>query len=88
LPIREVNGRIVLDALDPLRLDVGQGTFFGVEEKIFRQVTAVARRGPAMTAEIGRFEEIEPFYSGISLLRDGSVIGPLEFFAPVQRTAF
>jgi hypothetical protein len=86
LPIRLVNGTIVLDLADPLRLDVGRGTFFGVEEKIFQQVIAIARAGPSLAAQISRFEQIEPFYSAISVLRDGSIIGPIEYFSPVEQT--
>jgi hypothetical protein len=88
LPLREVNGRIIFDVLDPLRLDVARGTFFGVEEKIFRQVIAVARGGTSLVREINHFELIQPFYSAISVLRDGSVIGPVEFFQPVQQATF
>lgn len=88
LPVREVDGRIIFDLADPLRLDVGRGTFFGVEEKIFQQVVGVARGGTSLAPQIGRFEQIEPFYSGISVLRDGSVIGPVEFFLPVQQAVF
>jgi hypothetical protein len=85
LPVRQVNGRIIFDLADPLRLDVGRGTFFGLEEKIFQQVVGMARGGTSLAQQINRFEEIEPFYSGISVLRDGSVIGPIEFFLPVQQ---
>jgi hypothetical protein len=83
--VRQVNGRIIFDLADPLRLDVGRGTFFGLEEKIFQQVVGMARGGTSLARQINRFEEIEPFYSGISVLRDGSVIGPIEFFLPVQQ---
>lgn len=88
LPIREVNENIIFDLLDPLQLDVGRGTFFGIEEKIFQQVVAVARGGQSLVREIGRFELIQPFYSGISVLRDGSIVGPVEFFRPVQQVTF
>jgi hypothetical protein len=88
LPVREVDGRIIFDLADPLRLDVGRGTFFGVEEKIFQQVVGLARGGTSLAPQIDRFEQIEPFYSSISVLRDGSVIGPIEFFLPVQQAIF
>ena len=83
-----MNGSIIFDLLDPLRLDVGRGTFFGIEEKIFQQVVAVARGGQSLVREIGRFELIQPFYSGISALRDGSIVGPVKFFRPVQQVTF
>ena len=73
---------------DPLRLDVGFGTFFGVEEKIFKQVVAVARSAPAAVPQISQFEQVQPFYSAVSILRDGSVIGPLEFFTPSEPVTF
>jgi hypothetical protein len=80
LPVREQDGKLIFGSPDPFRLDVARGTFFGVEEKIFRQLVAVARRGTVLAAEISRFEQIQPFYSAVSILRDGSAIGPLEFF--------
>lgn len=43
LPVREIEGRHVFGSSDPFRLDVGFGTFFGIEEKIFKQVVYVAR---------------------------------------------
>jgi len=88
LPVRQVDGRIIFDLADPQRLDVGCGRFFGVEEKIFQQVVGLARGGTSLARQIGHFEQIEPFYSGISVLRDGSVIGPIEFFFPVQQAVF
>jgi hypothetical protein len=88
LPVRQVEGRIIFDLMDPLRLDVGRGTFFGVEEKVFQQVVTVARGGTSLAPQIGRIEQIQPFYSGIGVLRVGSIIGPIEFFLPVQQVVF
>ena len=79
---REVDGQIVFGGADPLRLDVDFGTFFGVEEKIFKQVAGLARGAQTTAPEIGQFDQIQPFYSAVSILRDGSTIGPLEFFTP------
>jgi len=71
----------------PFRLDVGSGTFVGVEESIFRNVTTMARFGTRTAGEMRQLvEEIQPFYSGFSLLRDGSVMGPIEFFVAVEST--
>lgn len=88
VPMREVEGRIVIGSADPLRLDVGFGTFFGVEEKIFKQVVAIARNAPTVAPQVSQFEQIQPFYSAVSILRDGSVIGPLEFFTPTEPATF
>jgi hypothetical protein len=83
LPIRYEDGRIEFRTQDPLRLDLSRGTFFGLEESIFRQVTASVRGTAAIGAGISQFDQTQPFYSGVSILRDGSAIGPVEFFAPV-----
>ena len=82
------NGRVQFAAADMLRLDVGGATFFGVEETIFEQVTMLVRKGPAAAVALTTFEEILPFYSGISALRDGSILSPVEFFLPVERRDF
>jgi hypothetical protein len=88
LPLRATEKGIVYDPVAPFRLDVASGTFFGVEEKIFRQVTAMARRGARSAREIQQLDEQTiPFYSGFSLLRDGCVIGPIEFFLPIAQVA-
>jgi hypothetical protein len=84
LAIQQVGDHIVFDARDPLRIDVGQGTFFGVEESIFRQVAAMSRASDHPVTDVERFEEIQPFYSAISVLRDGCA-GPIEFFRPAER---
>jgi hypothetical protein len=81
--MHEIDNRLVFGSPDPFRLDVGSGTFFGLDEAIFRQLVAVARQGPTLVNEIRPLENIQPFYSAISVLRDGSVIGPLEFFTAV-----
>jgi hypothetical protein len=88
LPFRATEKGIVYDPVAPFRLDVGSGTFFGVEEKIFRQVAATARRGAIAAGDIQQLDEQTiPFYSGFSLLRDGCVIGPIEFFLPVAQVS-
>lgn len=72
---------------DPFRLDIGSGTFFGLEESIFRQVVQLARRRSAtpISLELGRYEEVQHFYSAVSILRDGSIFAPLDFFAPAEQ---
>jgi hypothetical protein len=81
---REVNGRIYMQRHNPLRLDSPSATFFGLEESIFRSVVAMARSEAALAAQIEHFTDTEFFYSGFSALRDGSAIGPLEFFSPAE----
>jgi hypothetical protein len=88
-PFRQLgNGQVVFEPTASLRLDLGKGTFFGVEEKIFGQVADFSRSERTHAPSIAQFEQTEPFYSGISILRDGSIIGPIEFFAPVEQRFF
>lgn len=77
----------LVQSFTPFRLDVGAGTFVGVELEIFRRVVKMARVTPHANSTVGQLDErlIQPFYSAFSLLRDGSVIGPIEFFAPEGR---
>ncbi|SED04610.1 hypothetical protein [Bradyrhizobium erythrophlei] len=82
----DANGRLRLVEPDPSRLDVRHATFLGVEEQIFEQVVAFARG--AERPAIDQFDQAQFFYSAISMLRDGSVIGPIEFFAPITARAF
>jgi hypothetical protein len=87
-PFRATDKGLIFDPIAPFRLDIGSSTFVGVEESIFRNVAAMTRLGPRAAGEVTQLvEQIEPFYSGFSLLRDGSVIGPIEFFAPVAQAA-
>jgi hypothetical protein len=87
--LRQENGRIYLLPHNPLRLDSPNATFFGVEESIFRRVVSIARgaREDAGFTELRRFDRTEFFYSGFSVLRDGSALGPIEFFSPVEPVA-
>ena len=84
--VYEDNGKVTFVEPDQFRLDLRHATFVGLEEQIFGQVVAFARGGAA--AGIGRFEQAQFFYSAISTLRDGSVVGPLEFFLPVANRTF
>lgn len=82
---RELDGKITFVPDDPFRLDTGHATFLGLEEIIFKQLVGIARGGPRLAAEVSQSEQILPFYSGVSMLKDGSVLGLLDFFNPVQR---
>lgn len=64
----------------PFRLDLPGATFSGVEEGIFKDLAKVARSGSSAVATIRQLQEIPFIYSGLSVLRDGSAIGPAEFF--------
>lgn len=72
---------------DPLRLDAPGFTFFGLEEEIFRQVVSQARGGQTQDAGVRQFEESEFFDSAFSVLRDGSVLAPLDYFRPLRTIA-
>ncbi|QEX18082.1 hypothetical protein FRZ44_33860 [Hypericibacter terrae] len=67
----------------PLRLDLPGATYFGVEEGIFRTLTQVARAGHSAVADIRTLPDLPFIYSGVSVLRDGSVIGPADFFRAI-----
>jgi hypothetical protein len=84
-PFQATKDGYIFQPFAPFRLDVGTATFVGVELDIFRSVVKMARLEPHTKPTIEHFDErlIQPFYSGFSLLRDGSVIGPIEFFTPV-----
>lgn len=81
--IQMSDGKVFFLPQNPLRLDYASGTFFGVEEKVFRTICQAARTG--------RADQVEPllepvfFYSAISFLRDGSIMGPVDFFRPQGR---
>jgi hypothetical protein len=85
---REINGRIVFGRPDRLRLDRPNATFFGVEERIFKQVVGLARARTGQAPEISGFEQTGFFYSGFSVLRDGTAMGPLDWFSPEDEVAF
>jgi hypothetical protein len=88
LPIRKHGDRLYFGPPDPFRLDVGRGTFFGVEESVFRQMTVTARSGSAIEGPGRQFEVVHPFYSAVSIMRDGTVLSPLDFLSPVGQADF
>jgi len=81
---QHVDDRLRIASEDGLRLDVPRGTFFGVEESIFRAVISVVRGSGRFSREFPIQPEATYFYSGVSMLRDGTVIAPIEFFVPVE----
>lgn len=78
----------LLERPNPFRLDQPGFTFFGVEEGIFREVVAMARTSDRSNARISPFEQTAFFDSAFSVLRDGSALGPLEYFYPQQSETF
>jgi hypothetical protein len=83
---QKTEGGSLHSAVGPLRLDVPSFTFFGVEETIFRRVVDLARSPAAQNArDFPTFENTAFFYSGFSVLRDGSALGPLDFFSPEEQ---
>lgn len=85
---RERNGRFVFDRPDPFRLDRPNATFFGIEEGILKQVVGMARAREPYGWQISIFDQIDFFYSGFNVLRDGSILGPLDWFSPEETVDF
>lgn len=87
-PIEYKDGKLALLSSNPLRLDVASGTFFGIDEKIFKGLCEMGRSGVQQASQLNQIPDIRSFYSGISLLRDGTVIGPVDFFNPIGLNAY
>lgn len=85
LPVRNTDDLFVANPLD---LMSPSPTFFGLEERIFKHMVSVARSGFAEVGSPAVFDNIEPFYSGFSVLKDGSAIGPLSFFRLIDLIRF
>lgn len=84
LPYKRFEGKLIHNPPDPLRLDIDSGTFIGIEEGVFRTLAETARFGPARIGDLRPIPRRPVGYSGLSLLPDGQVLGPIEFFAPVE----
>lgn len=83
-----VDGKIQPKRNDPLRLGIPQGTFVGVQLKIFEFLVKAAR---GSSFDLDFMPEVDPLdftYSGISLLQDGSIIGPIGLFQPLAGTTY
>ena len=87
-PIQWSAGKTIFLSSNPWRLDVAPGTFVGVEETIFRNLCEMGRLGDRHAAQVNQFPDLQPFYSAISLLRDGSIVGPVEFFNPIGMNVY
>jgi hypothetical protein len=86
-PIQTKDNDIAFLRDDPFRLDVGNGVFVGVQEHIFRQMASMARNGGGLL-DAEPPASFAPFYSAISTLDDGSIVGPVEFFQPIGQVVF
>lgn len=82
------NGHITHRSRDPLRLGVHSGTFVGVELSVFEHLVKVARGDRRLLDDLPEVEPVRDLYSGLSMLRDGSVIGPLSMFIPVRLESY
>lgn len=69
---------------DHLRLGIHSGTFVGVELSVFQHLVKVARGDRRLLDGLPEVEPIRDLYSGLSMLRDGSVIGPSSMFIPLS----
>ncbi|PMQ13047.1 hypothetical protein PseAD21_05140 [Pseudomonas sp. AD21] len=73
---------------DPFRLGVHSGTFVGIELSVFKHLVNVARGDRYLLDGLPEVDPIKDLYSGVSMLRDGSVIGPLSMFIPLYSERF
>ena len=74
----EFGDEIVFRGAHRYRLDVDYGTFVGIEEKVFRQLVITARKGPLAISELRPLDHVPGSAGGVSLLRDGKILGPIE----------
>lgn len=77
------NGNIVL-ANPSLSLNQSNATFFGIEKSIFQKIVHIARTGIEEITHFPQFDNTKSFYSAISLLRDGTILSPLDFLRPID----
>jgi hypothetical protein len=82
------DGRLIVERSNSLRLDVEPPTFFGLEESIFKQIVEFARTGDTAPPYIQIFSNSAFFYSGFSVLKDGSALAPTEFVEPIGLNTF
>ena len=82
------NGHIMHRSRDHFRLGVHSGTFVGVELSVFEHLVKVARGDRRLLDGLPEVEPVRDLYSGLSMLRDGSVIGPFSMFIPVRLESY
>ncbi|TCS60067.1 hypothetical protein EDD52_11678 [Primorskyibacter sedentarius] len=83
LPYDFDNDKVIMKPKNPFRLDQTSGTFFGIEEQVFRRLVDTSRQGPEVLREFRRSERTTTGYSGVSYLPDGHILGQIELFRPV-----
>lgn len=88
LKLSDDQGKTIFVNADPMRLDIGPGTFFGLEYSVFEGICTMARQGDSAADNIPLLQPIPFFDSGFSFLQDGSVIGSLGYFQPVGFQVF
>ncbi|MBY3556442.1 hypothetical protein [Rhizobium laguerreae] len=66
----------------PPRLDVAGAVFFGIETSVFKTLVFTSKTEPRSVLQLQLQDRLAARTSGLSFLRDGTVIGPLELFAP------
>lgn len=79
---RTPDGKFIYTPPDPFRLDIASGTFFGIEKHTFKILVEAARVGPAEVAQLRPLDGTLFAESSLSLLPDGHIMGPIEFFRP------
>lgn len=79
---------IVFSNSNPFDLNAPHATFFGLEEGIFKAVVNIARHQSPNIREFPSFDQLDPFYSGVSILRDGTMLAPIEFVRVVEQVSF
>lgn len=84
LTIREQDDKFFFGPAHPFRLGRERGTFFGLEESIFRALVQAARSAQRLP-QIPPLQEIVPFHSAVSILRDGSILAPVGLLAASNR---
>jgi hypothetical protein len=78
------SGQIMRRSRDPFRPGVRSWTFVGVERSIFEHLVNVALGNGRLLDNPPEVEPVRDLYSGLSMLRDGPLIGPLSMFISVR----
>lgn len=82
-PYFDFGGKPVISPPNLLRLDVSGGTFFGAEEQTARSLIKAAKTDFINLAGLRPLDRWQGEVSGMSFLRDGHIIGPVDIFRPV-----
>ncbi|WP_421577619.1 hypothetical protein [Shinella sp. M31] len=82
-PYFDFGRKPVISPPNLLRLDVSGGTFFGVEEQTARSLIKAAKTDFINLTGLRPLDQWQGEVSGMSFLRDGHIIGPVNIFRPV-----